>query len=229
MAGRNGFTIAVGDAAHFAAPEPEDPELEDPDRPLTPIELARQQGEHFWEQLLARIPPREADCVRLYFQQGKRQEDIASIFGVTQAAVSYRLCRAISRIRFLLAVPIFEEEDIRRDLTAAFRLHRARTPHLELLDVNILVVMHRTTCQSETAQLLGTTQGRVRHRFFKLVARLKDMAAHEAKYQKYATFFSAIVERKAFNILRPVALPQWAHKGQNKGWKAHHKALVGSV
>ena len=55
------------------------------------------------EPLLDRIPEREADLIWLYFIQKKRQADIAEIFGVTQAAISYRLVRGIQRIKFLLA------------------------------------------------------------------------------------------------------------------------------
>src|SRR5690349_12290690 len=43
--------------------------------------------------LLDRIPAREADLIYLYFIKKKRQADIATIFDVTQAAISYRLDR----------------------------------------------------------------------------------------------------------------------------------------
>jgi len=173
--------------------------------------------------LLERIPQREADLIYLYYIQKKRQADIAEIFEVTQAAISYRLDRGLQRIKFLLSIPHVTEEEMREDLADAF----------QQIDVNILVGMWQTTCQSEVAATLGLTQGRVRHRFFKSVGTLKDLAAacegcerceedHDDdnecevfqpnKYEPYSRIFSAISSKK-FNILREVKLPQWAGRG----------------
>jgi len=116
--------------------------------------------------LLERIPQREADLIYLYYIQKKRQADIAEIFEVTQAAISYRLDRGLQRIKFLLSIPHVTEEDMREDLKDAF----------QEIDVNILVGMWQTTCQSEVAAQLQLTQGRVRHRFFKSVAALKALS-----------------------------------------------------
>ncbi|KKL92748.1 hypothetical protein LCGC14_1881600, partial [marine sediment metagenome] len=93
--------------------------------------------------------------------------DIAVIFGMTQAAISYRLDRGIQRIRFLLSIPQVTEADLRRDLPGAFP---------QAIDVDILVGMWETTCQSEVASQLKLTQGRVRHRFFKAVKTLETAA-----------------------------------------------------
>src|SRR5208337_2422667 len=97
--------------------------------------------------LLDRIPKREADLIYLYFIQKKRQADIAIIFNVTQAAISYRLDRGLKRIKFLLSIPQVTEEDIRRALPEIFKE----------IDVNILVGMWSTTCQSQVAENLGLT------------------------------------------------------------------------
>ena len=155
--------------------------------------------------LLDRIPEREADLIFLYFIQRKRQADIAVIFGVTQAAISYRLDRGIQRIKFLLSIPQVTEEDLRRDLPGAFP---------QAIDVDILVGMWETTCQSEVASRLKLTQGRVRHRFFKAVKTLEAAADEEGGevYEPYHQIFSAIASKK-FNILREVRLPQWADRG----------------
>ena len=152
--------------------------------------------------LLDRIPKREADLIYLYFIQKKRQADIAVIFNVTQAAISYRLDRGLKRIKFLLSIPQVTEEDIRRDLPGVFKD----------IDVNILVGMWQTTCQSQVAENLGLTQGRVRHRFFKAVRVLKEIADSDEKFVPYYKVFSAISGKK-FNILREVKLPQWANRG----------------
>jgi DNA-directed RNA polymerase specialized sigma24 family protein len=155
--------------------------------------------------LLNRIPQREADLIYLYYIQKKRQADIAEIFEVTQAAISYRLDRGLQRIKFLLSIPPVTEEDLRRDLPEIFKE----------IDVDILIGMWQTTCQSEVASRLGLTQGRVRHRFFKAVKTLKEAAGAEPKFVPYHKVFSAI-SSKRFNILREVRLPQWANRGGDK-------------
>ena len=155
--------------------------------------------------LLDRIPKREADLIYLYYIKRKRQADIAAIFEVTQAAISYRLDRGLKRIKFLLSIPQVTEDEMREDLAEAF------TP----IDVDILVGMWETTCQSEVATRLGLTQGRVRHRFFKAVKSLEQFATSDDRYVPYNRIFSAIASKK-FNILREVKLPQWAGRGMDK-------------
>lgn len=184
--------------------------------------------------LLDRIPERESDLIYLYFIQGKRQADIAEIFGVTQAAVSYRLDRGIKRIQFLLSIPQVTEDELRRDLPAVFPTSSPCPKCLAageedgplettqpcicqgsgaiLIDVEILVGMWATTCQSEVATLLGLTQGRVRHRFFKAVKVLDKAAEANEQLAPYFKIFRAISSKK-FNILREVKLPQWADRG----------------
>jgi predicted XRE-type DNA-binding protein len=206
----NGYVIPIDPAElsnRFAAPE-SDPDLEDEEG---------QDGDHDEEvasflvgadyesriaPLLNRIPQREADLIYLYYIQKKRQADIAEIFGVTQAAISYRLDRGLQRIKFLLSIPQATEDELREDLAECF----------EAIDVNILVGMWQTTCQSEVANRLGLTQGRVRHRFFKSVETLKKRAEDDARFEPYYRIFSAISSKK-FNILREVKLPQWANRG----------------
>lgn len=190
--------------------------------------------------LLDRIPDKEADLIYLYFIQRKRQLDIATIFGITQAAVSYRLERGIQRIRFLLSIPNLTEEEMRADLPAIFpstatcpkcsgkgpdtesyRTAPNRCPVCNgegtiLIDVDILVGMWKTTCQSDVANTLGLTQGRVRHRFFKAVEVLQVAAEKDEKYKPYYKIFSAISGGKMFNILREVKLPQWADRGTDE-------------
>ncbi len=180
--------------------------------------------------LLDRIPTREADLIFLYFIEKKRQADIATIFGVTQAAISYRLDRGIQRLKFLLNIPQVTEEELRTDLPKAFPA-QIPCPHCAvaretprgpcqvcqgdgsiLLDVEILIGMWATTCQSEVATKLGLTQGRVRHRFFKAVKTLQEIATLDPRFSPYEKIFSAVASKK-FNILREVKLPQWQDRG----------------
>jgi hypothetical protein len=155
--------------------------------------------------LLDLIPPREADLIDLYYLQRKKQADIAAIFEVTQAAVSYRLDRGIQRIKFFLSVPQLTEEELREDLP--------RVP-FKPIDVDILVGMWRTTCQSEVAKQLGQTQGLVRHRFFVAVKTLEKRASEDKDFERLYQYFSKL-SQKGFNIGRAVELPQWKDRGMD--------------
>lgn len=155
--------------------------------------------------LLDRIPEREADLIYLYYVCKKRQADIAEIFDVTQAAISYRLDRGIQRLKFLLAIPSVTEGELRQDLKDLF----------DQIDVDILVGMWQTTCQSEVANNLQLTQGRVRHRFFKAVGKLKTAATQNERFRPYEIIFTSISSKK-FNILRAVSLPQWSNRGLDR-------------
>lgn len=169
----------------------------------TPAALTRNHFAEVIQPLLSRIPEREADLIQLYYIQKKRQADIAEIFGVTQAAISYRLDRGLQRIRFLLSIPTLEEDDLRRDLPLV---------PFKPIDVDILVGMWSTTCQSEVANRLGLTQGRVRHRFFNAVKVLEKRSEEDDVFKPYHKVFSSIAN-KNFNVLREVKLPQWQGRG----------------
>jgi hypothetical protein len=108
-------------------------------------------------QVLPMLPDRESDIVRLYFLFKKKQTDIAKIFFCTQAAISYRLKRALERIRFLIDMPPIQVSDLRNDLS----------DHLSYQDTEIFVSMFLSTCQSEVASQLQISQGRVRHRYLR--------------------------------------------------------------
>ena len=140
-------------------------------------------------KILDRLPVIEADFIDLYFFRHVRQTDIATIFGVSQPTVCYRLQRAIQRIKYLLEVPKLESETLRADLKGFFT---------DSMDVEILVLMYETTCQSETAKRLGVTQGFVRHRFIRSTRR---MSKH-ATMQFYGEVFSSVAEN--LNLLREV-------------------------
>lgn len=163
------------------------------------VYLSKDYGEQILP-LLDRIPEKEADFINLYYIQKKKQSDIAAIFNITQAAVSYRLDRGIQRIKFILDMPPFTEEQLREDLSKVFKP----------MDVDILMGMWKTTCQSEVALRLGLTQGRVRHRFLKARDTLAKISEEDEAYKPHHYLFDSI--SKNFNIMRSVVLPQWSNK-----------------
>jgi len=188
------------------------------------------------EPYLDRIPPRESDLIKLYYHDEMKQEQIARLFNITQAAVSYRLARGRRRIQFLFTIPELEFDIFEVELASEFTNQ----------DREILWRMYETTCQSEVAKQMGLTQGRVRHRFFRALGRIKKLitsevrefqaavnilrkqersseeieiaesnlhaAIDESVYGKYYTVFFAISD-KHFNILHEVSLPQFRDRG----------------
>lgn len=141
-----------------------------------------------WE-MLDMLPPVEADFIDLYFFKRIKQTDIASIFGVSQPTVCYRLYRAIDRIKFLLTLPKVDVEQMRSDLSNFMS---------DPMDIDIMMYMYETTCQSESAKRLGVSQGLVRHRFIRSI---KKMQQHDSM-EFYSNIFSMIAEN--LNIMREV-------------------------
>lgn len=141
------------------------------------------------KDIMGYLPPREADFVELYFFHRLRQTDIASIFRVSQPTVCYRLQRATSRILFLLELPWIKEPRMRRELGESLD---------DELDIEIMVLMYRTTCQSEVAKRLGVSQGLVRHRFIRSIAKVTGNPV----LKEYADLFESISNN--LNILREV-------------------------
>jgi DNA-directed RNA polymerase specialized sigma24 family protein len=143
------------------------------------------------------LPPREADFVELYFFRHLKQTDIASIYSVSQPTVCYRLQRAAKRIQFMLELPDVNEDDVRRAMEGFLD---------DPKDVEIMVLMFMTTCQSEVAKRLGVTQGLVRHRFMRATQKMQGDESMEV----YASLFDAI--SKNLNILREVQRSAWDNK-----------------
>ena len=149
------------------------------------------------KKILDHLPPREADFVELYFFRHLKQTDIASIFRVSQPTVCYRLQRAAARIRFLLDLPDFDEDELRDALEGFLS---------DPLDIQIMILMYETTCQSAVAKALGVSQGLVRHRFIRSIERMSILG----EMDKYTNMFRLISEN--LNILREVQRPSWGQQ-----------------
>ena len=140
-------------------------------------------------EIMETLPPREADFIDLYFFRHLKQTAIAMIFNVSQPTVCYRLQRATARIQFILQLPRIETSLLKKDLQGFLS---------DPLDVDIMLYMYKTTCQSEVAKRLGVSQGLVRHRFIRTIKRMGD----NEKMSFYADLFQNISEN--LNILREV-------------------------
>jgi DNA-directed RNA polymerase specialized sigma24 family protein len=147
--------------------------------------------------VLDQLPPREADFVDLYYFRRLRQTDIATIFGVSQPTVCYRLQRAAARIHFLLSLPEITPAEVQASITPVL---------VDPIDVQVMVLMQETTCQSEVAKRLGVSQGFVRHRFIRSIGKLRDVEGKES----LVVLFDLISAN--LNILREVQRPTWGER-----------------
>jgi DNA-directed RNA polymerase specialized sigma subunit len=142
--------------------------------------------------VLDQLPDREADFIDLYYFKRIKQTDIAAMFGVSQPTVCYRLQRAAARIHYLLKMPEVTLDELQEACVAI---------KLSEIDMQIMLLMYQTTCQSEVAKKLVVSQGFVRHRFIRAVNKFKK-ADPESKYVK---IFELVSDN--LNILREVQRP----------------------
>lgn len=113
---------------------------------------------------LESLPAREADFIEMYYFGRLKQTDIAEVFKVSQPTVCYRLQRATNRLQYLLRLPKLDIDQVKSDLSLWLG---------DSLNVQIMIQMKETTCQSEVAKRLGVSQGLVRHRFLRILKRLR--------------------------------------------------------
>jgi len=146
-------------------------------------------------EVLDQIPPREADFVELYFFRRIRQTTIATLFNISQPTVCYRLQRAAARIKYLLDMPSHDQWLMEQDLKGVLTDPR---------DIEIMIGMVQTTCQSEVAKRMGVTQGFVRHRFFRTIDRLKQMHGMD----HYVDVFEHVAGN--LNILKETHRAEWS-------------------
>jgi len=156
------------------------------------------------EPYLQHLPDREADIIELYFCRRKRQSDIADMFGITQAAVSYRIDRSCKRLKFILSLPQISDDEMLRDLAR----------HFDAVDTQVLFQMWKTTCQSKVSKILKMSSGRVRNRFFRSVERLSTLAESDPTMAPYNKIFQEVSTAGSIRIA--VELPQWADRGMSK-------------
>lgn len=127
-----------------------------------------------FEPFIQKLPKREQDLIEMYYQDDKKQKEIADFFGVTQGAISHRLSRAKKRLAFLKKMP-----KIIGDLKNILQ------KHFNSFEIDLLCYMIQTTCQSKTAELLNKkyklegknvmTQIKVRHKFDRYIEKMNKL------------------------------------------------------
>lgn len=145
--------------------------------------------------LLDQLPPREADFIELYFFNRVRQTSIAELFNVSQPTVCYRLQRGAARLRYLFDLPKHDLEVMEAEL---------RTVLTDEQDIQIMLGMVRTTCQSDVAYELGVSQGKVRYRFLRTITKLEGMVGMES----FVRVFKYVSEN--LNMLKNTSRASWS-------------------
>jgi predicted transcriptional regulator len=123
---------------------------------------------------ISKLPQREIDLIEMYYRNLKKQKEIAEFFGVTQGAISHRLSRACKRLEFLRDMPKVNGS-LKSILSAYFNA----------FEIDIIMFMIETTCQSKTAYLLNKkyrlhgndkmTQVKVRHKFDRFIEKVEKL------------------------------------------------------
>jgi len=133
---------------------------------ISVIKRSRHQRETF-RVGIDKIPRRELDmwCAHAIWRKG--QEEIARTYEVTQGDVSYRIKRAKERITLWREmIGILTEPELREVLW--FELG-VSTQELE-----VVLGVFKTTSQSVCAEVLGLSQGNVRHDFIEVRKRANE-------------------------------------------------------
>jgi len=164
-----------------------------------------------------KLPQREIDLIEMYYKKRKKQKEIADFFGLTQGAISHRLSRARKRLAFLRDMPKLTC-DIRDLLKKDF----------EAFDIDIIINMIETTCQSKTAEILNDTyklkgkdkmtQVKVRHKFDKYIEKLKKLRKNSNDYKDCYNLL--VYVKKNLYMLYEVILPHF-----NKGYSVKIKKV----
>lgn len=143
------------------------------------------------KEIMGILPPLEADFIDMYYFKNIKQTSIAKIFSVSQPTVCYRLQRASSRIKFFLDLPSVTREEVEVSMKGFLS---------DPLDIQIMLLMYDTMCQSKVASKLSVTQGLVRHRFLRSIKRMGVCPS----MGKYHTLFFLI--SKNLNALRDLTI-----------------------
>tara|TARA_B100000424_G_C22938954_1_gene499601 strand:+ start:1276 stop:1845 length:570 start_codon:yes stop_codon:yes gene_type:complete len=115
---------------------------------------------------MSRINPIEADMVELHLLKGVPQSALGKIFGYTQPNIHYRVNRALDRIKILMQVPIFEEDELLKTLSQYFS---------DTKDIKVMVLLYLYSSQSHAARVIGESQGKVRYRFLRCLNAMKKI------------------------------------------------------
>lgn len=168
-----------------------------------------------FEPFIKKLPRREIDLIDMYYRDNKKQKEIAEFFNVTQGAVSHRLSRARKRLAFMRDMPKLTDD-----------LRGLLSTHFEDFEIDVIIYMIQTTCQSKTADILNMkhrlsgkdkmTQVKIRHKFDRAIDRLKKIKRSDGDLKACYELMNYI--KKNLYMLHEVVLPHF-----DKGFKVKYQ------
>ena len=185
---------------------------------LKVFEIDIQKARRIIFPLLYDLHPVEATFVYLYVFQSKSQEEIASLFQVTQGAVSGRLRRAVERLKFIHSLP-----PLNRSFLPVLLTEFIPNP----LWVRTMALMYESTSLAQVARLLGISQGGARQAFFSGLDLLDESFAELEKTMdgykpsKEIQIFYRVLYRNQDNKERK--LKPWVRRQLGKAIKAYRQ------
>ena len=154
------------------------------------------------EHMLDRLPPVEADIIEMYFIKGKTQGEMAEIWECFQGSISYRMNRALERIKWMLEMPEVDLEEATKDITAILHnvpSYRNRAAESARAVAQVIVTTSQTTKNAD-----GSYKNH-RQTAFCAYRHIIRAAKENSKYEPYAKILKALVEDHRWNILSYVA------------------------
>lgn len=157
---------------------------------------------------IGQLPKTEQNLIA-YREQKRTQQEIAEITGVTQGAVSSKITKIKKRLKFLKFINQYNWSHFNKDDLSFIRP----------FDLELIKIMIKTTCQSETARQLNEmyalqgemrmNQVKVRHRYEKCLIKVAEEAKKKPGLVKFLDLMKLI--KHNLYMLHEVRLAHFDH------------------
>ena len=157
--------------------------------------------------LIQELPRIEQTIFFFYYGKEVNQHDLSIIMGVSQGAISHKLRKIEERLNYLKELKQINFDKFYEDVYEITE---------DYIDIEVLQGIVKTSCQSETAWRINSKYGlkgkekinqiKVRHRFEKLVEKLKKLKQRKRYKDHYKTIMKI---KNNLYILYEVKLPQF--------------------
>jgi len=139
---------------------------------------------------------KDRDILYLIFVSRKRQIDVREILGRTQSSLAYDIKRIRNRLQFIHYLnKVF-------DIFLGFMCRERGEGNFTPEDMQVLILMFYTSSFTLTAQIIGTSQVRVRHSYTKSLRKMCELAeeCHQNRDKDGTSMWFGVYE--IFNIIR---------------------------
>ena len=162
---------------------------------------------------LKKLPPTEQDIMSMWLG-GARQADMGKIFGMSQAAIAYRIRRAFLRIDYWVNLPPFDAEAFARDAVGT-----DLTPY----DVDLISEYVRTTTMTAFRKKRGISPNGGHHQRVRSGARLKKAASECIEMVPYWEAYCYALDHGSLAIETEFAAGAQSLRGKGKNGKELEK------